>query len=172
MDRVRELLTTAIGRLAFFLSKWATPALIVLAIYKIYTFLFVKDWNAIIVKSIKKGDLASVQEAIKNGADIEFKDASETTPLMLAVKSNNSALVGVLLSAGAKVDARDEGGKTALLFAARRGCIDIVQALLVRRADPNIKCYEGTTPIIVASCKFQFARQLYLFIAHLLIFGD
>ena len=164
MDRVRDLLTTGIGRLAFYLSKWTTPVVILLVAYRLYTFFFVKDWNVLLLRAVKKGELVAVQEAIKNGADVEFKDSNETTPLMLAVKLNNSALVGVLVSAGAKVDARDESGKTALLFAARRGFIDIVQSLLARRADPNIKCYDGMTPIIAAACKWilGFLTGMYL----------
>lgn len=146
-----ESLSLTLARTALFLSDWFTPIVSVLAAYYIYRYFFIKDWNYELKQAIIKGEVAKVQTAIKNKADLEDRDNDDCTPLILAVKNNQPAIVSLLLSAGAKVDSRDLKGKTSLIHAARKGYLDIVQALLSKRADANAKCYEGTTALLMAA---------------------
>jgi hypothetical protein len=153
MDTLRYNLTVGIGRTALVISKWIVPVLGVFIAYRLFLYFFVTDWNHELLKGVVKCDMAKVQKALKNGANVESKDKAESPAIVLAAKNNQNAIVSVLLSAGAKPDSRDDGGKSALTYACRKGYVDIAQLLLAKRADPNLKCFEGTTPLIVAACK-------------------
>lgn len=156
MDALREYLTVGIGRLALVISKWIVPVVGILVVYKIYDFFFNINWNKELQKGIRLGDVAKVQAALKKGASADTKDDDECPMIVTATKMNKSAIVSLLLSAGCKVDARDSTGKTALIHACKKGYMDIVQILLAKKADPNLKCFEGTTPLIVSACKILF----------------
>ena len=88
-----------------------------------------------LLQSAEKGDLASVQGLVKKGANIEGKDQSGSTPLMIAVGNADAAMVKFLLDRGATVDTRNADGTNALIEAAQMGCVSIVELLLQKRTD-------------------------------------
>ena len=55
-----------------------------------------------------------VELLLKNKADVNFKDAFNTTALMYAASSGNKEIVDLLLSYGADVNASDGQGNTVL----------------------------------------------------------
>ena len=71
-----------------------------------------------------------VQVLIDAGADIEKKDASWYSPLLLDCSSDGNHVVQVLVRAGADVGARDRDGKTCLMIASAGGFTTIVNSLL------------------------------------------
>lgn len=79
---------------------------------------------------------------LKQGLDIDAKDADGGTPLMLAAANGAMNALEVLLDAGADTEAADPRGFTPLLFMADRGNSEILEALLDAGANPDA----ATTP--------------------------
>lgn len=88
-----------------------------------------------LLQSAEKGDLASVQGFVKKGANIEAKDQSGSTPLMIAVGNADTAMVKFLLDRGASVDTRNPDGADVLMEAAQMGRVSIVELLLQKGTD-------------------------------------
>lgn len=72
--------------------------------------------------------LASVERvdaAIRAGADLEARDASGRTPLLLATREDRVAVARRLIEAGADVSAKDAIQDTPYLYAAAEGRLQI-----------------------------------------------
>ena len=67
-----------------------------------------------------------------------------------AYMPNNAPVVAALLAANAKVDAQDARGRTALYRAAAEGKVDAMRMLLEKKANPNQKTTDGSTPLLAA----------------------
>ena len=126
--------------------EWAIPCAVTLCVYFLLRYFFVTQWDDVLYRACKEGDLLNVQKALRKRANLETKKAPrELTPLMLATLQNNLAIVSLLLAAGAKTEARDEEGRTSLMLAAQKGHVDCVHALLAKGADPTAKSFDGWT---------------------------
>ena len=66
------------------------------------------------IELCKFGNVGEVEEAIKEGANINAKDNYGATALMEAANEGNTAIVKLLLKHGADVNAEDNYGTTAL----------------------------------------------------------
>jgi ankyrin repeat protein len=86
-----------------------------------------------LLQSAEKGDLASVQRFVRKGANIEAKDESGSTPLMIA----DAAMVKFLLDRGARVDTRNTDGVNGMMEAAQAGRVPIVELLLQKGTDQS-----------------------------------
>ena len=76
----------------------------------------------------------------------------ETDALLRAARAGNADTVRALLaSPGVDVNGVDEHGNTPLIAAARFGHNDVVTALLIAKADMNIKNDEGKTALMLAA---------------------
>lgn len=76
----------------------------------------------------------------------------ETDALLRAARAGNADTARSLLaSPNVNVNGVDTDGNTALIEAARFGHDDVVQALLIAKADPNIKNRAGKTALMLAS---------------------
>lgn len=105
--------------------------------------------HAIAVKDLKKlnerlfdavweGDIMGVQKALKAGADVNYKNESDLTPLREAVRRGHTEIVKFLLKRGAEVDVKDNlEGNTALIWAAFIGKKEICKLLLDNGANVN-----------------------------------
>jgi uncharacterized protein len=87
------------------------------------------------------------------GLDIDIRDASGMTPLMLA--ANNEGFVPdevmqLLINKGAQVNAQDAQGYTALMIAAKVGQMAGVEFLLAKGASVNLKNNDGQTALKLA----------------------
>jgi len=65
-----------------------------------------------LLEAVGKGDIASVERLVKQGANLEAKDGGGSTPLMIAVDRNDVAMVKMLLGKGADIRAKDGSGRT------------------------------------------------------------
>lgn len=81
--------------------------------------------------AIRSGASADkISGLIKAGADVNAKDKSGNTPLIIAVTEGRKEVVSSLVSAGADVDGAGQGGATPLMWAAKRRMDDIAGILL------------------------------------------
>lgn len=71
--------------------------------------------------AVMAGVESAVQIHIDRGNDLNARDASGMTPLMLSAARNKPAICRLLLSAGADHSLRDPAGKSALEIAVKSG---------------------------------------------------
>jgi ankyrin repeat protein len=92
------------------------------------------------------GDIFSVDQLLKDGADANTRASNGTTALMGAAYGGYPRTAELLLARGAQVNARSNDGATALHYAASGGDADVVRILLRAGADPNAKTADGASP--------------------------
>ncbi len=82
-----------------------------------------------LTEAAARGDVATVELLLQQGADPNLGDATDSTPLMAACKRGDIATVTALLAAGADPNRRSALGSTALALAQAAGRDDIAAAL-------------------------------------------
>eukprot|EP00746_Dinoflagellata_sp_MGD_P136543 gnl/MRDRNA2_/MRDRNA2_70454_c0_seq1.p1 gnl/MRDRNA2_/MRDRNA2_70454_c0~~gnl/MRDRNA2_/MRDRNA2_70454_c0_seq1.p1 ORF type:complete len:165 (-),score=33.64 gnl/MRDRNA2_/MRDRNA2_70454_c0_seq1:255-749(-) len=87
-----------------------------------------------LIDSATEGDLARVQAALENGADIEFHPKYDFTAMTWAAQGGHLKVVEFLVSRKANMDALDGVGWSILMHAAYRGHVDVVKFLLAHGA--------------------------------------
>ena len=98
------------------------------------------------------GDLEMLNLLLDGGADIEAKDQTGQTPLLIAAATNNLKVVKVLLDRGADKEARESGkGQTPLMRACRLGFLEIAVTLVANGADINAVDSAGRSPLKLAA---------------------
>jgi len=94
--------------------------------------------NELLFCAAGSSDLAGVDRALAQGADINAHSSSvDTTPLIYACGNGNDAMVMALLARGADPNIRAQGLLTPLQSAASSGNAPSVRILLEAGADPN-----------------------------------
>jgi ankyrin repeat protein len=83
---------------------------------------------------------------VKAGADVNARDARQSTPLHAAVLRGNVEVVRALGPA-ADPDKQDEEGRSPLHLAAQRGNIELITLLLKHGAHINVRDNRGYTPV-------------------------
>lgn len=86
----------------------------------------------------RRGDLAAIDAAIAQRANLEVRDGQERTPLMRAALYGHPEAVAKLAKAGAQVDVTVDG-QTALHFAANENQVDVIRALAAAGANVNAR---------------------------------
>ena len=109
------------------------------------------------VQFCSDGSLQEINNAIKNGADVNAKDKNGFTPLMFAAAMNSEPKVIVaLIKAGADINARSEGGGSSLIMALSINNYnnnEVIIALIKSGANVNARIKEGDTPLMIAARK-------------------
>lgn len=80
----------------------------------------------------------------ESGANVNFKDEFNRTPLMLAALNGHGNTIMILINEGADVNLQDSDGETAVVYAALNGQADIVN-LLVKRANLSLPNKAGNS---------------------------
>jgi ankyrin repeat protein len=98
------------------------------------------------------GDKSAALQALASGADVDSKDTrpllgDNQTALHYAVGFDDAELIDAIIQKGADIDAQTTSGHTALWLACNGGHRDSVHALLKNGANPNIKNFEGYSPL-------------------------
>jgi ankyrin repeat protein len=101
-------------------------------------------------KAVKEGNLDEVKSLLGEGADVNVRTASGSTPLMFAADYNRPDIVTFLLQHGANVNAKNGANNTALIFASLKGHVDVAKELLEKKADANVKNISGGDALIYA----------------------
>jgi ankyrin repeat protein len=102
--------------------------------------------------AIEKNNSQMVNSLITQGVDVNKREGSNLTPLMLASVRGLPAIVEILLNAGADIFTADSSlGASALHKAAQSGVIDVARLLLDNGAFINFQsAATGHTPLIDA----------------------
>ena len=110
--------------------------------------------NKTLIKSAKSGDHEGVSRALKEGAEITYRDWRGDTGLHQGAKYGHGSVVKTFLEAGIDVNIRDgaRGKWTALINAAYWDKISCLKVLLDNEADPDIKsAKDGRTALMFAA---------------------
>ncbi|HCL79868.1 MAG TPA: hypothetical protein DIC53_07870, partial [Synergistaceae bacterium] len=99
------------------------------------------------------GTADEVLAALRAGGDVQARDDSGRTPLMIAALSSvDPTVVSTLLEWGADAALALPDGRTALMMAAARNFnADIAAALIDGGSDPNGRDTSGATPLMYAA---------------------
>lgn len=111
----------------------------------------VDDATIALWSAARAGDLARVQEALRQGADVNAKHPDGGAALIKAADRGHQEILQALLAAGAMVDGRDAEGWTALMWSAERGRLELVNLLIAAGADPKARNEAGGVPIMPAA---------------------
>ena len=96
-------------------------------------------------------DAATVRELLRQGVDIEARDANGRTALLLATHANAIDAARVLIEAGADVNAKDDIADSPYLYAGAEGPLEILRMTLEHGADlASVNRYGGTALIPAA----------------------
>lgn len=85
---------------------------------------------AALIGAAFSGNVAAAQCLLRTGADINERNLSGDTPLLMACWRGRLDMVGIFLEAGADPDMRENGKKNPLVLAAWMGFTPIVAQLL------------------------------------------
>jgi ankyrin repeat protein len=88
-------------------------------------------------RAIKRGNLASIRQALDAGMDANLSNKFSWTLLMLAGIEGNTGVGELLIKRGADPNKVNDGGETALSLAAHAGHVRFVELLLDRGASPE-----------------------------------
>lgn len=104
-----------------------------------------------LIEGVKSGNVEAVRALAKNRTLVNTPEADGTTPLELAVRSDDFAMVQTLLAAGADPRAFNRYAITPLEMAASNGNAAIVAALLKAGADASFIKPGGETMLMAAA---------------------
>ncbi|MBQ7733850.1 MAG: ankyrin repeat domain-containing protein [Synergistaceae bacterium] len=108
----------------------------------------------------KSGNIAEIEEAILNGANVNAKDTNGWPVLIYVVWKGYTEIAELLIKHGADVNARDNSGKTALRYAALNDDIKAIVLLLKNGADVNSKDNDGVTVLMKVKDRIGVAELL------------
>jgi ankyrin repeat protein len=95
------------------------------------------------------GDLDDVNQALRDGANVNAQESGHGTALHWAARNGNEELAKALIFAKADVNAitNDDEEATPLHFAVQNGHANVVRWLLRANAHPNVLTRDGITPL-------------------------
>ena len=99
------------------------------------------------------GDLFKVRRLIKEGHNVNTRDAYGTTPLIAAARWGHNQVVEELIREGAHVNVKDNDQHTALYWASCNVHCIVVKTLCAAGADTNVPDQWGKTPLMWAAEK-------------------
>lgn len=113
--------------------------------------------------SVAEGDLASVQQYIDAGGDLDAKDpVGGGTPLIVAAVLDQTEAAKLLIENGADLEVKNTDGSTAVMAAAFFCHPDMVKLLLEKGADSEAKNGFGQTALDVSSMEWNLQiEQIY-----------
>ena len=107
--------------------------------------------NRRLLAAAERGDATAAALAVRAGANLETRDESGRTPLLLAVTGDRLAVARLLVYLGAEPDALDDQHDTPWLVTGVTGSVDMLEVLLLVRPDLTIRNRFGGTSLIPAS---------------------
>ncbi|MBO7244289.1 MAG: ankyrin repeat domain-containing protein [Alphaproteobacteria bacterium] len=101
--------------------------------------------NKTLIIAAQMGNLKAIQQAMDDGADINFQGEDGQTALMRAILNQKEKVFYWLLENKADVNLFDKSGKTALMFAYQQGLSNFAHQLIEMGAKEEMKDHQGHT---------------------------
>ena len=114
---------------------------------------YYEDPSAKLWDGVYKNNYKKIEEAFKEGADVNMKNDNGVWFFIVASGHGNARTVNVLLEKGIDVNIRDDynfNNNTALSIAVINAKYDVVELLIEKGADINKENNKGDTPLIHA----------------------
>lgn len=87
------------------------------------------DKNNMLFLFVEKGSIKPVSQLIEQGVDVNIRDKNGDTPLMIAVRKNDSTMVNLLLNKGASTIVMNNTGEHALGIAQKNNNIELAKVI-------------------------------------------
>lgn len=107
--------------------------------------------EALLVEAAESGNARTVERLLKDGANVDYRDAQGRTALLAATQANRIDAARLLVAAGADVNAKDSIQDSPYLYAGARGHLEILELLLAHGADLRSTNRYGGTALIPAA---------------------
>ena len=104
-----------------------------------------------LIEAAETGDTDAIHQLLKEGADVNGRDARGRTPLMAATHGTQAKSVRVLLQAGADINLRDNRSDNPFLYAGAEGLAEILSLAIEAGADTKLTNRFGGTALIPAA---------------------
>ena len=115
------------------------------------SYFFIRDENKILSQAAAKGDINTIENCLKRGADPNYKGSNGVVPLVEAAREGQSDAVRLLLLNGADVNLQDTKRGSALIAACYNGVDEVVSELLSAKALTDSKREaDQVTPLQIA----------------------
>jgi ankyrin repeat protein len=98
----------------------------------------------------RENDVALVLVLLRQGAEVEWRNADGWTPLAVACTRGSYEAAEALCAHGAELDTRCDWQITPLIHAALHGHPKICEMLVALGADPSLKSNSGRTALDIA----------------------
>jgi Ankyrin repeats (3 copies)/Ankyrin repeat len=112
------------------------------------------------------GNIEVISLLLKQGIDIDIRNAAGMTPLHMAAFYGRKEAIGLLLDGGVDIHAKDNDGRTPLHWAVCGNQKEIAKLLLEQSADINVQNDIGYTPLHAAVCSNDKIGIIRLFLDH------
>lgn len=109
--------------------------------------------NDMIVEAVKTNKPEAVKTLLKEGANVESRDAENHTLLLIATHQNAVEMAKILVAAGANVNAQDNIKDSPFLYAGARGHLELVKLYLANGVDFTVFNRYGGSALIPAAEK-------------------
>jgi ankyrin repeat protein len=110
-----------------------------------------KTVHTALIDAVKSGNVALVQEQLKQKTNVNVPEPDGATALHWAVRNGDAAVTDLLIRASANVKAANRYGVTPLHLACVNGNVAIVESLLKAGADPNSALPDGESVLMTAA---------------------
>ena len=107
--------------------------------------------NTALIRAARSGDADAAAVALREGADIETRDANRRTPLLLAATADHAAVARLLVDLGADPDALDDRHDSAWLVTGVIGSVRMARIIAAAKPDYGLLNRFGGTSLIPAS---------------------
>jgi len=110
--------------------------------------------NSALFVGVESADPAAVRQALQAGANVDAKDSSGFTSLMIASLRGNEEIARLLLEAGATPNSTNEADETPLMMAIQSGHNHLLTLLLDHGADVSLRArFRGSTAVHLAASR-------------------
>ena len=105
-----------------------------------------------IINAVQKNDLSRVEEALKNGADVNTTDSQKRSLLLLATSKKHTEMAAMLVKNGADVNQQAENLDSPFLYAGATGQTELLKLFLSNGARFDVfNRYNGSA--LIPACE-------------------